>query len=114
MAEFLRKCADKYPSEVQLLDNPDITRRLTKIMGSDYAFLKETWKIETPSYIADNAFVASGCKQHDCGGVNFIIVVDLAANTMYAGVRRDNSVISYSENGGTHPYIELWERRAEE
>jgi hypothetical protein len=111
--DFLREYVDKYPRDVNLLDNPHITKRLEKLLGIRYAFLKEAWTVESPMQIDENTFIAGGCMEHNCGDTNFIIVVDLAQNLMYVGIREDGWTKVYSEDGSTHPYTQLWEQAYE-
>ena len=47
--------------------------------------------------VKNNVFVAWGCEQHNCGSTNFIVVVDLAKNIMFAGIREEDKVTSFSE-----------------
>ncbi|MDP1726238.1 MAG: hypothetical protein Q8M15_05600 [Bacteroidota bacterium] len=108
--DFLKKLNGKYPYEVKLFDNSILKQRLKKLLGnSRYNFLKETWAVETPMEFANNIFVASGCQAHNCGSTNFIIVVDLTNNVMYAGIREEDKVKTYSEDGSNSPKVNEWE-----
>ena len=106
---FLAKYNDKYPYDVNLLDNPTIKRRLKSLIGSRYNFFKDTWAVETPIKVENNTFIASACQAHNCTSTNFIIVVDLVSNIMYVGIREEDSIKTYSENGGSSPYLREWE-----
>jgi len=107
--DFLKKLNGKYPYEVKLLDNTAFTQRLKKLLGnSRYNFLKETWAVETPMEFANNIFVASGCQAHFCGSTNFIIVVDFSNNVMYAGIRKEYNVKTYSEDGSNSSKVSEW------
>jgi hypothetical protein len=108
--DFLKKLNGKYPYEVKLLDNSALTQRLKKLLGnSRYYFLKETWAVETPMEFTNNLFVASGCQAHNCGSTNFIIVFDFSNNVMYAGIREEGIVKTYSEDGSNSPKVNEWE-----
>jgi hypothetical protein len=104
----LKKLNGKYPYDAKLLDNPVLTRRLKNLLKGRYRFLKETWAVETPIEINNNIFVASGCQQHNCGNTNFIIVVDFSKDILYAGVREDEVVKVYSEDGSSNEEIIKW------
>lgn len=107
--DFLKKLKGKYPYEVKLFDNSALNQRLKKLLGGiRYNFLKETWAVETPMEFANNIFVASGCQAHNCGSTNFIIVVDFSNNVMYAGIREDDKVKTYSEDGSNSPKVNEW------
>ena len=107
--EFLKKLNGKYPFKVKLFDNSEFNQRLKKLLGnSRYKFLSETWAVETPMEFSNNIFVAFGCQAHNCGSTNFIIVVDFSENLMYAGIREDDIVKTYSEDGSTLPKVIEW------
>ena len=107
--DFLKKFDGKYPHEVKLLDNALFTQRLRKLLGnSRYNFLKETWAVETPMEFANNIFVASACQAHFCASTNFIIAVDFTKNVMYAGIREDDHVKTYSEDGSRSLEVSDW------
>ena len=108
--DFLKKLNGKYPYQVKLLDNSALMQRLKKLLGnSRYNFLKETWAVEIPMEFANNIFVASGCQAHNCSSTNFIIVFDFSNNVMYAGIREEDRVKTYSEDGSNSPRVSGWE-----
>jgi len=107
--DFLKQLNGKYPYEVKLFDNSTFTQRLKKLLGnSRYNFLTETWAVEIPMEFTNNIFVASGCQAHNCDSTNFIIVVDFSKNVMYAGVREEDKVKTYSEDGSNSPKVTEW------
>jgi hypothetical protein len=107
--DFLKKLNGKYAGEVGLLNNSALMQRLKKLLGtSRYNFLKETWAVERPMEFTNNIFVASGCQAHFCGFTNFIIVVDFSTNVMYAGIREDGNVKTYSEDGSNSSKVNEW------
>lgn len=106
--EILRRLNGKYPYEAKLFNNTAFTYRLKKLLGNRYNFLKETWAVEIPIEFNDNIFVASACQAHNCSLTNFIVVYDFSSDIMYAGIREQNKVNIYSENGGSSPKITAW------
>ena len=108
---FLANYNDKYPYDVNLLDNPIVKKRLKNLIGTRFAFLKETWAVETPIKVENNTFIASACQAHNCAATNFIIVVILKSNTMYVGIREEEVIKTYSEDGSTSSYIEEWKNQ---
>lgn len=108
--DFLKKLNGKYPYEVNLFENSIFTQRLEKLLGkSRYNFLTETWAVEVPMEYANNIFVASGCQAHNCASTNFIIVFDFSKKVMYAGMREENEVKTYSEDGSNSTKVIEWE-----
>jgi len=106
--DFLKAYNGKYPADVNLLSDPVLKPRLVKLLADRYAFVKETWAVESPMEIKNNYFIASACQAHNCGNTNFIIVADLEKNILYAGVREENKVMKYAEDGSPNPEINKW------
>ncbi|SFB81420.1 Inhibitor of vertebrate lysozyme (Ivy) [Flexibacter flexilis DSM 6793] len=106
--EFLKKLNGKYPYEVKLLNSPQLTTRLQKLMGENYNALKEFWEVEEPIKVDENQFVASACQAHNCDNTNFIIVYNFKENMLYVGVRQEQQVQTYSEDGNTCPTLKKW------
>lgn len=105
---FLRDYAGKYPNDVKLLDNSILNPRLKKLLGGRFTFFKETWAVESPMEIRNDLFIASACQAHNCASTNFIIVADLSKNILYAGVREEEKVKVYSEDGSSNTEVENW------
>jgi hypothetical protein len=108
--EFLRDDADKYPADVKLLENPVFSKRLKALTGDRYQFLKETWAVEVPIEVKDDVFAAKACMAHNCGSTNFIVVVNLASDKMYAGIREDDKVKLYGEDENHPAALKDWEK----
>lgn len=108
--DFLKTLNGKYPDDAKLLENTAFTSRLKKLLGDRYTFLKETWAVETPMEYSNEVFSASACEAHNCGATNFIVVYDFSKNIMYAGIREEEKVKTYAEDGSTSPKITAWEK----
>ena len=106
--DFLKKFNGKYPNDVKLFDNLTLKLRLQKLLGNRYTFLKETWAVENPIEIKNNIFIATGCQTHNCGSTNFIIVIDFSNKVVYAGIREEEKVKLYSENGSSNQELNNW------
>ena len=92
-----------------MFNNSIFTQRLKNLLGnSRYNFLIKTWAVETPMAFANNIFLAEGCQEHNCAGTNFIIAVDFSKDVMYAGIREEENVETYSEDGSTSTEISDW------
>lgn len=107
--DFLKSYDGKYPHEVKLLDNPALVRRLKALVGNRFSFIKETWAVEIPMEVDAMFFKASACEAHNCGYTNFIIVYDFTTDVLYAGVREEQVVKTYSEDGSKNDEIMYWE-----
>jgi hypothetical protein len=108
---FLRDYAEKYPNDIKLMENPAFTRRLKALTGNRYQFLKETWAVETPMELKGDIFIIKACMAHNCDATNFIVVVDLAKDKMYAGIRDENKVKLYGEDENHPAALNQWKNK---
>lgn len=109
---FLKILNGKYPHDVKLLENPIFTQRLKTLLGNErYNFLVENWATEIPIIFSNNFFVAEGCQLHNCSSTNFIIIYNFSNNVMYAGIREEENIKTYSEDGSNSIKINEWKNR---
>ena len=101
--DFLYKLDKKYPYEIKLLDNPIIKKRLKKILGSQYDYLKSIWEVETPIEISNGLFYAWGMQAHSGGDPGAVLMADINKNVLYVGIRKDEQEKIYSEDGSNAP-----------
>jgi len=106
--DFLKKVDGKYPYEIKLLENEILNKRLKSLIGNRYTFLKKTWAVEIPMTFKNNIFVAIACQAHNCDATSFIIVVDFTNNNMSVGIKEENQINLFSENGTISPEINNW------
>ena len=98
IGSVLKKSLGKYPYEIKMLDMPDLKARLQKLMGKDFAAMKQNWNVETPIEISGKVLKTSGCEQHNCGPNMYVMFIDLDKdniNVYHTGDRHD----SYFEKG---------------
>ncbi|WP_316787072.1 hypothetical protein [Pedobacter frigiditerrae] len=107
----LNKSNGKYPSEITLFENKELSKRLKSLLKDRFFFLKKTWAVETPIEVKNNIFKAWGCKQHFCDRTNFIIVVDFKKNVIYVGIRDNENVKVYSKDGSINIEVNNWAKR---
>jgi len=105
---FLNGYVGSYPAEIKLLNHPVLSKRMAALLGDKWQFMKTTWAVEAPIELRNGKFVAEGCMAHNCLATNFIIIYDFNSNTLYAGVREEDIVSFYSENGYTCPELDYW------
>lgn len=88
----------QYPIEVKFLDNPLIKNRIEKLLGSDYSNFRKYWNVETPIVVEDNVLSTTGCEEHNCGGNQYILQIDLKNNNINI-YHFSSKVQAYKENG---------------
>ncbi len=101
--DFLKKFDKKYPFEIKLLDNPILKKRLKKMLGSQYDYLKSIWELETPIEITNGLFYAWGMQAHSGGDPGAVLMADISNNVLYVGIRKDEQEKIYSEDGSNVP-----------
>jgi len=98
LAARLKKWAGKYPDDVRLLDDPDLTTRLNKLMGKDFDTMKKYWNVESPIEIKGNKLKTTGCEQHNCGANLYVMFVDLENDNI--------NIYHLNDEGSTKTYFE--------
>ncbi|WP_297869559.1 hypothetical protein [uncultured Flavobacterium sp.] len=108
---FLKTLNGIYPNDVKLLENSSLTQRLKILIGNErYNFLIENWATEIPMVFSNNIFVTEGCQAHNCSSTNFIIVYDFSKDIMYAGIREEENIQTFSEDGSNSIKINEWKK----
>jgi hypothetical protein len=100
---FLKDFNEKYPYDVKLLENPTLKKRLKKMIGSRYDFLKSIWEVEVPIEIKDGIFFSNAMQAHSGGNPGATIVVDLKTDVLYVGIKENDDIKIYSEDGSKSP-----------
>lgn len=101
--DFLNKLNKKYPYEIKLLENPIIKKRLKKMLGSQYEYMKSIWEVEAPIEISNGLFYAWGMQAHSGGNPGAVLMADISKNVLYVGIRKDEQAKIYSEDGSNAP-----------
>jgi len=109
--KYLLKYKGEYLHNTKLLGNNPLTKRLKTLIKNRYHYLIKTWAVETPIEINNNMFSAWGCQQHNCSNTNFIIVVDFKKNVLYVGIREEEKITIYSEDGSINTIVSNWAKR---
>ena len=99
---FLNSTNGLYPKDINLLEDSVLKQRLINLIGNKYYFLAENWNVETPIKVKNNTFIASGCQSQNCDITNFIIIIDFSKGILYCGIRENNKVKSFSEDGSNN------------
>ncbi|OFY97069.1 MAG: hypothetical protein A2309_00530 [Bacteroidetes bacterium RIFOXYB2_FULL_35_7] len=99
----MNKYKGKYPDDVNLLDHPVIKKRLKKMIGKQYDYLKKIWEEEAPIEINNGLFYAYAMQAHSGGDPGAIIMADIKKNILYVGIRKNQNINIYSENRSKAP-----------
>lgn len=82
-----------FDKDVHLWNNAEFKKRLIKLIGNKFSFVKENWQTDQGILVKNNIFNAEGFS----GTNQSIIIVDLANNIMYVAI---NDKL-YNETGGS-------------
>ena len=100
---YLKNYNKKYPYEVKLFSKPQFVNRVKALTGMRYPLLKKYWNVESPIEIVADNFIAYGCQAHNCDVTNFMIIYDFKNDKIFVGIREEEAVKTYSENGTSIP-----------
>jgi len=107
--DFMKKLNGKYPYEVKLLNNSVLKKRLKKMLGSQYDYMKNIWEVQSPIEINNGLFYAWAMQAHSGGDPSAVLMVDFNKNVLYVGIRKDKQEKIYSEDGSDAPQkIQDW------
>lgn len=95
----LKEFAGAYPSDVNLLDQPELKERLKSLLGDEYTNFRKYWETETPVELEKNILVTTGCEQHNCAANQFVLQIDLNHNNINVFHFGQGGIQSYLENG---------------
>ena len=101
--DFLTKLNGKYPYEVKLLDNPILKKRLKRMLGSQYNFMKSIWQVEIPITVKDGFFYVWAMQAHSGGDPSADLMADIENNVLYVIIKKDGHKKLYSEDGSNLP-----------
>ena len=106
---FLADYDGEDPSAVDLLNQPVLKRRLRKLLGTQYSYVKGIWEVEAPMEVEDGLFYASAMQAHSGGDPSAVLMADIGRNTLYVGIRQEQQVQLYAEDGGDVPAkLQAW------
>jgi hypothetical protein len=95
----LKESKGKTATDVKLWDNKDISDRLEKLLGAEYAPMKAKWNTESPITVEGNVLRISGCEQHNCGANSYVIFMDAATDNIEVVHVRNGTMKRFSEKG---------------
>lgn len=106
---YLTNYKGQYPYNVRLLESRKLKQSLTILLGpKKLKFLTKYWNVETPMEVEDGIFSAGACQQHNCSDTNFIIVVDIEKNKVYAGIRENGKANIYPSGTTKQKQLIAW------
>lgn len=96
---FLGEEKGNYPSAFGMLQNEELKSRLSELMKKESDELFEFWNVETPLEVENNIVYTSGCQQHNCPLHHYVLVVNLALNSINVYAFENNQLKLYTEKG---------------
>ena len=105
---FLKAYNGEYAQNIKLFSNLKFTTRLKMLIGTRYKMVKDTCQVEVPIVIENSQFIAEACQPHNCSSTNYIIIYDFQSGILYAGIRKEDVIRIFSENGRKCQKITDW------
>lgn len=84
---------------IELWDAPDMSERLSKLLGDDFPAMKEEWLIESPILNEGDILMAAGCEMNNCEKNQWILLADVAGDNINMYHIKDGSMKVYKEKG---------------
>lgn len=109
--DLFKLSAGKYPSDINLFDNPEFIERLKKLIGNKYNFVRDYWSVETPIEFKNGIYILKGCEKHNCNWTNFILTYEVSNNHLSAGIRDEKKVKIFSEKIHHPNIIDEWKKK---
>jgi len=96
---ILTKNVGKYPTDIKLFEDKELTDRLKKLMGADYDEMVKNFNVVSPIKAENEVYRANGCMQHNCPGYYAFIYFDAKNDNLNVLIDRDGKVKEYAEKG---------------
>ena len=98
VAELFKAGVDKYPRDVDFIENAALKARLVSLIGQErYDYLAENFNTQTPIEEKDGLYTAHACEAHNCDATNFTIVYDAKSNVLSVIYRVDGKDETFTE-----------------
>ncbi len=85
--------------DINLWDAKELGGRLDKMMGSEYANMKENWEVEGGMKIEGDVLMLAGCEQDNCADNQYVLFVDTARDNINVQHIKDGKLKTYAEKG---------------
>lgn len=94
---ILTRNVGKYPTDIKLFEDQELTDRLKKMMGADYDEMVKNFNVVSPIKTENEMYRANGCMQHNCPGYYAFIYFDAKNDNFNVLIDRDGKVKEYIE-----------------
>ncbi|REC46786.1 hypothetical protein [Chryseobacterium pennipullorum] len=96
---IITKSVGKYPHDIKLFEDKNITARLKKLVGNQYDEMVKNFNVESPVSSENGIYKLSGCKQHDCPGYSTSIYFDAHNDNLNVSIDKNEQVTHFAEKG---------------
>lgn len=96
---LFRSSVGKTADDIHLWENKEITARLEKLLGPDYADMKKYWQTQSPIEAEQNVLSLTGCEAHNCGDNQYLMYIDTANNNINVFHVKSGKMKEYKEKG---------------
>ncbi|TZF94129.1 hypothetical protein FW781_15995 [Chryseobacterium panacisoli] len=96
---IITKNVGKYPHDIKLFEDKNITERLKKLAGAQYDEMVKNFNVESPITSENGIYKLTGCKQHDCPGYATSIFYDAKNDNLNISIDKNGKVTDFAEKG---------------
>ncbi|UHO37465.1 hypothetical protein H5J24_17415 [Chryseobacterium capnotolerans] len=97
--EIITKNDGKYPHDVKLFEDKNLTERLKKLVGKDYDEMIKNFNVESPIVSEGGIYKLHGCKQHDCPGYATFVYYDSKNDNLNVSIDKNGKATEFAEKG---------------
>lgn len=99
MDNIITKNVGKYPHDIKLFEDKNLTERLKKVVGPQYDEMVKFFNVESPIVSENGIYKLNGCKQHDCPGYSTSIYYDAKNDNLNVAIDKNGKVSDFAEKG---------------
>ncbi|WP_340866984.1 hypothetical protein [Polaribacter atrinae] len=99
---IISKNNGKYPSEIKLFGNNEISDRLKELTGANYKEIVEKFNVETPIVSENSIYKLTGCLKHNCPAYMITILYDSIMDNLNVIVDRNGKIMEFKEKEKIH------------
>ncbi|MCQ9636930.1 hypothetical protein MP477_18410 [Chryseobacterium sp. WG23] len=96
---IITKNVGKYPHDIKLFEDKNLTERLKKVVGPQYDEMVKFFNVESPIVSENGIYKLNGCKQHDCPGYSTSIYYDAKNDNLNVAIDKNGKVSDFAEKG---------------
>jgi len=97
--DIFGKNIGKYPSDIKLFSNQEISTRLKALLGARYEEVVQNFLVQTPIVLSQGIYKTTGCAAHACPSYFVSMYFDVGKDNINVIIDQDGAITKYNEKG---------------